>query len=123
MTRVISIGQAHTTRYLLHHKKHPINDAAWRYNTTLLGCAIESGDLSMVKHLIHYGADVNQHHTREGWTPLFTAIKKRQFEIAKYLVDEHKCVIEENELEEALMFVVGSDAIDMFKFLIEKGTV
>jgi hypothetical protein len=113
-------GQVHTTRYLLHHKMTSINSAAWRYNTTLLGCAIESGDLNMVKHLIHYGADVNQHHTRESWTPLFTAIKKRKFDIAKYLVDEHKCTIEENELEEAMMFVAGSDAVDMFKFLLEK---
>lgn len=121
--RRVSIGQVHTTRFLLHHKKTPINNCAWHYGTTILGCAIESGDLEMVKHLIHYGADVNQPHTREGWTPLFTAIKKRKFNIAKYLVEEHKCIVAEHELEETMMFVTGSDEVNMFKFLVEKGNL
>ena len=75
----------------------------------------------MVKHLIRYGADVNQEHSRDSLTPLFTAIKKREYEIAKYLIEKHNCRIAENELEEALLFVTGSDNVITFKFLLEKG--
>jgi ankyrin repeat protein len=54
--------------------------------TTLLIQAVESGSLENVKLLMQMGADINQPNDR-GETPILTALREGEFEIAAYLSD------------------------------------
>ncbi len=61
-------------------------DARNLVKTTLLIQAVNSGSLENVKLLIEKGADINQANDR-GETPILTALREKEFEIATYLAD------------------------------------
>jgi ankyrin repeat protein len=61
-------------------------DARNLVKTTLLIQAVNSGSLGSVKLLLEKGADINRRNDR-GETPILTALRQREFEIAIYLAD------------------------------------
>ncbi|XP_067625980.1 ankyrin-3-like [Eurosta solidaginis] len=56
-------------------------------NPKLLHAAVEKGYLKIIEDLLKYGADVNAlYNSREGFTPLHSAAKYKQEEVAKLLI-------------------------------------
>ncbi|MEY2393612.1 ankyrin repeat domain-containing protein [Wolbachia endosymbiont of Tettigetta isshikii] len=67
----------------------PFDSTRYIYCPKLLHAAVEKGYLKIVEDLLKYGADVNTLHnstSKEGFTPLHSAAKIKQEEVAKLLI-------------------------------------
>ncbi|MFP3025404.1 MAG: ankyrin repeat domain-containing protein, partial [Wolbachia sp.] len=81
----------------------------------------EKGDLEKVRDSIRQGANVNV-QGRQGWTPVFWAIQKNNFNIVELLLDNSADIkVKDNEGWTPLHWAVQLDLLNMVKYLAEKG--
>ncbi|UCG55671.1 MAG: ankyrin repeat domain-containing protein [Phycisphaerales bacterium] len=79
------------------------------------------GNLERVKSLVEGGADINA-QDRQGWTPLQTAIRRQQKEIAEYLVEKGADVkIADSVGQTALHVACFKGSAELTTLLIGKG--
>lgn len=84
--------------------------------STVLCVAICKGDISLVKKLIEYGADVNE--KSNGLTPLMMAARYNKVEIIKLLLAKGANIKEKSDAGiTALKYAELSNAIDAVAFL------
>ena len=81
MMLAIKEGHVSLSKWLLERraKVDPRNE----FGETALMLAAAGGDLSLVKHLVTYGARINI----EGWSPLIYAAWRGHTEVVRYLLD------------------------------------
>ncbi|WP_264707159.1 ankyrin repeat domain-containing protein [Wolbachia endosymbiont (group A) of Acrocera orbiculus] len=81
----------------------------------------EEGDLEKIRDSIRQGANVNV-QGRQGWTPVFWAIQKNNFNIVELLLDNSADIkVKDNEGWTPLHWAVQLDLLNMVKYLAEKG--
>ncbi|WP_425385309.1 ankyrin repeat domain-containing protein [Wolbachia endosymbiont (group B) of Schoenobius gigantella] len=83
--------------------------------------AAEKGDLEKVRESIRRGANVNI-QDRQGWTPLFWAIQKNNFNIVELLLDNNADIkVKDNEGWTPIHWAVQLGSLDVVKRLVERG--
>ncbi|WP_264686104.1 ankyrin repeat domain-containing protein [Wolbachia endosymbiont (group B) of Polyommatus icarus] len=83
--------------------------------------AAEKGDLEKVRESIRRGANVNI-QDRQGWTPLFWAIQKNNFNIIELLLDNSADIkVKDNEGWTPLHWAVQLGSLNVVKYFVEKG--
>ncbi|WP_353286446.1 ankyrin repeat domain-containing protein [Wolbachia endosymbiont (group A) of Crataerina pallida] len=83
--------------------------------------AAEKGDLEKVRESIRRGANVNI-QDRQGWTPLFWAIQKNNFNIIELLLDNSADIkVKDNEGWTPLHWAVSLGSLDIVEHLVERG--
>ncbi len=81
----------------------------------------EKGDLEKVRDSIRQGANVNV-QSRQGWTPLFWAIQKNNFNIVELLLDNSADIkVKDNEGWTPLNWAVQLGSLDVVKHLVGRG--
>ena len=87
---------------------------------TALGIAALKGNLKMVKALHMAGADANV-KSRKGVSPLSLAIKSRNIECIKYLIDSKVTVIDRecNQSSSPLFISIKMGGLMIFKLIYE----
>lgn len=91
-------------------------------HSTAFRVACYNNNLKMAKYLIEHGA--NPYQTKIGnYTNLMLSSGRRYFTIVKYLVDEIKCNINEQDEngQTALYYAVKAGSQEIVKFLLENG--
>jgi ankyrin repeat protein len=84
--------------------------------------AVRVGDLERVKLVIQKGADVNNCVYAYGWTPIFWAIERGQFDMCRFLLDHGADVNHKSHNGwTPLMFAVYNRRIDIVKLLVIRG--
>jgi ankyrin repeat protein len=117
-------GKIKLMEVLSEKDKHAINEPNdQRY--TPINFAAENGLFEIVNKLIQLDANPNI-PDEYGFTPLFHAVRKKHFEVAKTLVNTYKSKIEldvpTKEGFTPLMFAIASRYNDSAKFLIDAGS-
>ncbi|WP_353282457.1 ankyrin repeat domain-containing protein [Wolbachia endosymbiont (group A) of Myopa testacea] len=83
--------------------------------------AAEKVDLEKVRESIRRGANVNI-QDRQGWTPLFWAIQKNNFNIIELLLDNSADIkVKDNEGWTPLHWAVSLGSLDIVEHLVERG--
>ena len=81
----------------------------------------EKGDLEKVRESIRRGANVNI-QDRQGWTSLFWAIQKNNFNIIELLLDKSADIkVKDNEGWTPLHWAVSLGSLDIVEHLVERG--
>lgn len=114
-------------RSLVHRKVNV--EGKNKYGYRPLHVAAAEGDVAMVKILVEEGnakvnIKTNQHFiVRETKTPLFIALEKGQYEIARYLVEKGADVnaLNDSQNSTALTQACRNDHLPMVRFLLEHG--
>ncbi|WP_310481513.1 ankyrin repeat domain-containing protein [Chamaesiphon sp. VAR_48_metabat_403] len=102
---------------------------------SLLHCAIDRGQIEVVKYLLDNGADIDSLSSNDGFTPLHQAIKMscpiegnqrkdcdRQLQILLYLLDRKANIkIESHNGSTPLMFAVAEQKASAVKYLLKYG--
>lgn len=88
--------------------------------------AIEKNNLKLVKELLENDNPENANilintKNKTGWSPLFCACYKGNFEIIKYLCNYDNNINEKNTNDNTVLHAVG-DNIEILNFLYEKFT-
>ena len=91
-------------------------------NKSAFHLAVEKGDLEMMRFLVTQKYASLEMVDKEGATPLFYAIMKKNFEMVKFL-DEHGAYFEHREvlLRTPVYFAASNGSNDIIKYLIKKG--
>lgn len=90
----------------------------------LVSCAVETGQLGMLKLLIEFGADVNIQH--DGVYPLWRAVcsKTLSTDIARFLLDHRAEIALIDEGHKRIMEqVVEGGTVDTARLLLERGAI
>ncbi|MFP3020595.1 MAG: ankyrin repeat domain-containing protein [Wolbachia sp.] len=83
--------------------------------------AAEKGDIEKVRDSIRQGANVNV-QGRQGWTPVFWAIQKNNFNIIELLLDNNADIkVKDNEGWTPLHWAVQLGSLDVVERLVERG--
>ncbi|WP_264338859.1 ankyrin repeat domain-containing protein [Wolbachia endosymbiont (group A) of Cheilosia soror] len=83
--------------------------------------AAEKGDIEKVRDSIRQGANVNV-QGRQGWTPVFWAIQKNNFNIIELLLDNSADIkVKDNEGWTPLHWAVQLGSLDIVECLVERG--
>ncbi|WP_265021563.1 ankyrin repeat domain-containing protein [Wolbachia endosymbiont (group A) of Icerya purchasi] len=81
----------------------------------------EKGDLEKVRDGIRQGANVNV-QDGQGWTPVFWAIQKNNFNIVELLLDNNADIkVKDNEGWTPIHWAVQLGSLDVVKRLVERG--
>jgi ankyrin repeat protein len=89
--------------------------------STPLSVAIYKGDMSFIKKLVEYGADVNEEKNR--LTPLMIAARYNNVEVIQYLVSKGAKLDQKNDLGlTAASYAKLSNANDVVAYLSVKKT-
>ncbi|WP_341814224.1 ankyrin repeat domain-containing protein [Wolbachia endosymbiont (group A) of Machimus atricapillus] len=81
----------------------------------------EKGDLEKVRDGIRQGANVNV-QGRQGWTPVFWAIQKNNFNIVELLLDNNADIkVKDDEGWTPIHWAVQLGSLDVVKRLVERG--
>lgn len=90
----------------------------------LLDNALNEKKAFLIKELVDQGADVNMLSSRN-FTPLFAAIRARDFSLFKYLVEEKGADVNKTDRYSltVLMFACIMNVMDIVKYLVEEKNV
>jgi len=85
-------------------------------------CASAGGNIKLVKHLLTYGADIDQKHGRDGSTALIQACLCNHPQIVRVLLEYNSNAnLADKDGTTALAAAVSKNAYEMVQLLIEKG--
>jgi ankyrin repeat protein len=97
----------------------------------VLYCAVERGDICLVKYLVDQGLGVNYNFNGsyieedmicQGATPLHVAVLNKDINLIQYLIEKRADVNNADINEQTVLHLaVINDYIDIIKYLIEKG--
>lgn len=125
ITEAIEKGTLDELKQLLAKEKIVLKDLPSHYQVWFLRCSIYANRLDVMQYLLAEGIPVDV-LSDEKKTVLHEAIRNRNFDIAKYLIEQGADVNIKNAGnwgETPLMYAAGADNLDMVKYLIDHGAI
>lgn len=118
-----AVNDFDTVKLLIEYGNANVNHLI-KTHSTPLRAACYHNNLEMVKYLIEHGA--NPYQSKKGnFTNLMLSAGRRYPSMVRYLVDEIKCDVNEQDEngQTALYYAVRSGSIEITKFLLECGAL
>ncbi|CAF1113190.1 unnamed protein product [Adineta steineri] len=119
----VAVDHFNIVRLLIEYGNVNINHLTKTYGS-IFRVACFNNNLNLAKYLVKHGA--NPYHVKTGsYTNLMLCASRRHFNLVKYLINELKCNInnQDENGQTALYYAVRSNSYEIIKFLLENGAI